>query len=408
MLTPRQVERAYRPGRIACGIVRGLYLQITPGGSKSYVLRYQLHGRERWMGLGGATEFSLSEARTRARAARQLLADKIDPLVGKKATEEAARLAAARKLNFADAARQYFDQNEGRWRNASHRDEFLRTLQAFVFPVLGKMDVAAIDTPDILRALEPIWKSKSITANRTRGRIEQVIDWAVVRGHRSSGTNPAKWKGHLDQVLPPARRLAPVVHHKAMHYRDLPGFIAALQEHNTVLARALEFLILTAARSNEALGAQWGEIDLVDKTWTVPATRMKGKREHRVPLSPTAVELLRKLPRDGGEFVFNGKRPGVPLRRTALTWLMEQLGQEGKATVHGFRSTFRDWAGETTAFPHDVCEAALAHVRGDGTVQAYARGTLFEKRRQLMGVWAKQCASPAGKAAAVVPMRRGA
>jgi integrase len=407
MLSAKKVERAKKPGRYSCGLVRGLALQVTASGAKSWVLRYQLRGDKRWLGLGSAADFSLKEARERARAARQLLADGIDPLEKKRAAEDAARLAAARKLTFREAANRYFDQNAERWR-PSHRELFLTTLKAHAFPTLGAMDVASIDTPDILRALEPIWeKSKGIiTADRTRGRIEQVLDWAVVRGHRPAGTNPARWKGHLDQVLPPPRQLAPIVHHKAMHYRDVPAFMIALRALNTVPARALEFLINVSARSNEVLGAKWSEIDFADKVWTVPAERMKGKREHRVPLSSAMIELLRKLPRDGGEFVFIGKQPGVANHRMCLTWLMMQLGQTGKATSHGFRSSFRDFAGETTAFPHDVCEAALAHVRGDKSVQAYARGDLFNKRRQLMEQWSRYCKSkPAKVAGDVVPMR---
>jgi len=406
MLSAKKVERATKPGRYPCGLVRGLLLQVTESGAKSWVLRYQLHGRERWLGLGSAADFSLKEARERARAARQLLADKIDPVEQKQAAQSAAKLAAARKLTFREAAERYFDQNAERWRNASHREQFLGTLKTHVFPTLGALDVASIDTPDVLRALEPIWKSKAVTADRTRGRIEQVIDWAVVRGHRPAGTNPAKWKGHLDQVLPPPRQLAPIVHHNAMHYRDVPAFMVALRAHNTVPARALEFLIHVAGRSNEVLGAKWGEIDFADKVWTVPAARMKAKREHRVPLSPIMIELLRKLPRDGGEYVFIGKRAGVPNHRMCLTWMLQILGQAGKATSHGFRSSFRDFAGETTAFPHDVCEAALAHVRGDKSVRAYARGDLFTKRRQLMEQWSRYCESkPAKVAGDVVPLR---
>jgi integrase len=360
------------------------------------------------MGLGSAADFTLKEARERARLQRQLLADRIDPLIGKRAAAEAARLAAARKLTFTEAAKRYFDQHAERWRNANHRDQFLSTLKAHVFPTLGAMDVSAIETADVLRALEPIWKSKAVTADRTRSRVEQVLDWCVVRGHRPSGTNPAKWKGHLDQVLPPPRQLAPIVHHKAMHYRDAPAFMAALRAHDTVSARTLEFLILTAARSNEVLTARWSEIDFVDKSWTVPAARMKGRREHRVPLSTAAIALLQKLPRDGGDLVFIGKHPGAPIHRMALTWLLQQLGQSGKSTTHGFRSSFRDWAGETTAVAPDVCEAALAHVRGDKSVQAYARGDLFTKRRQLMEQWSRFCTSPPAKVSGDVVTLRGA
>jgi integrase len=402
VLTAKQVERIKTPGRHACGLVKGLYLQVSEAGAKSWVLRYQLHHREHMLGLGSAADFTLKEARERARAARQLLADKVDPLVGKRAAAEAARIATARKLTFREAAERYFDQHAERWR-PSHRELFLTTLKAHAFPTLGTMDVNAIETADVLRALEPIWKSKTVTADRTRGRIAQVLDWAVVRGHRPPGSNPAKWEGHLDQVLPPPRQLAPIVHHNAMHYRDVPAFMAALRARDTVPARALEFLILTAARSSEVLGARWDEIDFVAKAWTAPASRMKSKREHRVPLSAAAIEVLKNLPHDG-ECIF----PGIAGRRMTLTYLMQILGQAGKASIHGFRSSFRDWAGETTAFSPDVCEAALAHIRGDKSVQAYARGDLFDKRRQLMEAWSRYCMSPPAKVSGDVVTLRGA
>ena len=283
MLTAKRVERTAKPGRYPCGLIKGLLLQVTESGAKSWILRYQLRGDERWLGLGSAADFSLKEARERARAARQLLADGIDPLERKRADEAAAKLAAARKLTFREAAQRYFDQNESKWRNANHRDQFLSTLKAHVFPVLGNIDVAAIETGDVLRAIEPLWKTKTITADRTRNRIEQVVDWAVVRGHRRPGDNPARWKNHLDQVLPAARKVAPVAHHRAMDYRDVPAFMAELRkEEITVAARALEFLTLCAARTGEVTGAKWDEINFTDKTWTVPADRMKAHREHRV------------------------------------------------------------------------------------------------------------------------------
>jgi len=408
MLTAKRVERLKKPGRYGCGLVKGLLLQITDTGAKSWVLRYELRGREHWMGLGSASVFTLKEARERARQARQLLADRIDPLAGKRAAEEAKRLQEARRLSFAEAAQQYFDQHESKWRNAHHRNQFLITLKAFVFSTLGDMDVAAIDTPDVLRALEPIWKTKSITADRTRSRIEQIIDWAIVRGHRPPGTNPARWKNHLSEVLPPPRKLAPIEHHRAMDYRQLPAFMAQLRQQDGVAARALEFLILTAARSGEVIGATWDEIDFASKTWIIPAHRMKGHREHRVPLSPAAIDLLRKLPRDGGRgLVFVARQSGNALNKMELPRVMDRLGQKGVTTVHGFRSSFRDWAGETTAFAHDICEAALAHSRGDATVQAYARGDLFTKRRALMQEWARYCLSPKATVSGdVVALRR--
>jgi integrase len=361
------------------------------------------------MGLGSAKTFNLKEARQRARAARQLLADDIDPLANKHATTQAAKLAEQRKLTFREAAQKYFDQNESKWRSAKHRDQLLGTLKAHVFGVLGDMDVALIDTPDILRALESLWKTKAITADRTRSRVEQVLDWAIVRGHRPPGTNPARWKGHLDQVLPAPRKVAPIAHHAAMDYRELPAFMTKLRQEDTVAARALEFLILTAARSGETVGAVWDEIDFGSKTWTVPASRMKGGREHRVPLSEAVLDLLKKLPReDGNPHVFIGRQPGAALSPWAMPWVMEHMGQKGVTTAHGMRSSFRDFAGETTAFAHDICEAALAHVRGDHSVRAYARGDLFDKRRKLMEAWSTFCLSPTAKVSGDVVTLRSA
>jgi integrase len=358
-------------------------------------LRYELRGKERMMGLGSVADFNLKEARERARAARQLLADRIDPLIGKRAAEQAAKLAEARKLTFREAAQKYFDQNESKWRSAKHRDQFLGTLKAHVFDVLGDVDVAVIDTPDILRAIEPLWKTKAITADRVRSRVEQVIDWAVVRGHRPPGTNAARWKNHLDQVLPAPRKVAPIAHHAAMDYRELPVFMNKLRQDDTVAARALEFLILCASRSREVTDAVWPEIDFNSKTWVISGSRMKNGKTHRVPLSDRALAILRDLPReDGNPHVFIGRQPGAALSPWAMPWVMEHMGQRGVTTIHGFRSGFRDWAGETTAFAHDICEAALAHVRGDHSVRAYARGDLFDKRAKLMAQWAAYCATP--------------
>jgi integrase len=347
-------------------------------------------------------------ARERARAARLLLVDRIDPLVGKRAAVQAAKLAAARKLTFAEAAQRYFDANEKRWRNARHRDQFLASLKAHAHPIIGDMDVAAVATPDVLRALESIWTTKSITADRVRNRIEAVIDWSVVRGYRPAGSNPARWKGHLDQVLPPARKIAPIAHHAALDFKRLPEFMVQLRQLDGVASRALEFLILCAARTGEVNGALLNEIDLDTATWTVPAQRMKAGKEHRVPLSPACIDLLNHLPRAAGNsLIFVGPGRGGGLSKTAMFDVMKRLGQAGAATTHGFRSSFRDWAGEQTAFPHDVCEAALAHTRGDQSVRAYARGDLFEKRRRLMEAWSKYLQAPPARVDAVVPLRAG-
>ncbi len=408
MLTAKKVERTKTPGRYRDGLVKGLLLQITDSGAKSWVLRYELHGRERMMGLGSVSDFNLKEARERARAARQLLADGVDPLATKQAAKAAAKLAAARKLSFKQAALQYFNHYESKWTSPSHREAFLGTLNAYAFPVLGDMDVATIDTPDIHRVLDPIWKTKSVTADRVRSRVEQVIDFAIVRGHRPPGTNPARWVGHLEHSLAAPRALAPIQHHPAMKHNALPFFMDKLRSEQGSAARALEFLILTAARSGEVRGATWDEIDLKDAAWTVPAARMKGRKEHRVPLTKPVLDLLRDLPReDGNPFVFIGNRPGEGLGRIAMPWLLGGRIGVKDVTIHGFRSTFRDWAGEKTSVPPDICEAALAHARGDKTVQAYARGDLFVKRRKLMEMWARFCASPVqakAKGDVVVPI----
>jgi integrase len=254
------------------------------------------------------------------------------------------------------------------------------------------MDVAAIAVPDVLRALEPLWKTKTITADRVRSRVESVLDWAVVRGHRSPGTNPAKWPGVLDQVLPPPRKVAPIRSFAAMPYADVPAFMRELRGDDTLSARALEFAILTAARSGEVRQAEWSEIDFEQKIWTVPAPHTKTRREHRIPLAPAVIDLLQALPREkDNAFIFVGTSAGSGLSRMAFQHLLARLGCGD--TVHGFRSSFRDWSGEVTSYPHDVCEAALAHVRGDQSVRAYARGDLFDKRRKLMDAWAEYCAT---------------
>jgi integrase len=406
-LTQHRVERNTKePGKYACGLIRGLNLQVSESGAKSWLLIYELNGRRHEMGLGSVRDFKLHEARERARLARQLLADGRDPLAEKRAAKAAAAAAQARKLTFAEAAQRWLDQNESQWRNQKHRESFLGTLRTYAFPAIGNIDVAAIEIPDVLRVLEPIWKTTTITADRVRSRIERVLDYAMVRGHRPPGINPAKWPGVLDQVLPPPRKVAPIAHHAAMDYRQVPAFMARLRQEQGPAARVLEFLILTSARTSEVTGATWDEIDLDGKVWIVPAHRMKGGREHRVPLADAAVDLLRKLPREvDNPFVFVGRR-GAGLSREAAPSVMERLGLNGKVTIHGFRSSFRDWAGETTSFAHDICEAALSHVRGDHSVRAYARGDLFLKRRKLMESWAKFCAMPPAKVGgAVVTLR---
>jgi integrase len=408
MLTAKKVERTKTPGRYRCGLVRGLYLQVSDNGAKSYVLRFERHGRERMMGLGSAADFSLKEARERARVARQLLADGVDPLDQKQASRAAAKLSAARRLTFRDAAQRYFDQNEKRWRSASHREEFLRSLEAYAYPVIGGTDVAAIEIADILHILEPVWPTKTTTADRVRARIAAVLDWCVVRGHRPPGTNPAAWKGHLDQVLPPVRKVAPVAHHPAMDYRQVPQFVAKLRQLGGVAAKALQFLILTAGRAGEIANATWYEIDFDGKTWTIPADRMKGHREHRVPLTPAALDLLRELPRDpGNPHVFIGARSGAALNKMAMTDVMTRLGQHGVITIHGFRSSFSNWAHEQTAHASHTIEISLAHQIGNETERAYRRSDMVAKRRQLLEAWSRFCMSPPAQVSGDVVTLRG-
>ena len=296
----------------------------------------------------------------------------------------------------------WFAAHEPGWRNAKHRAQWRSTLETYAFPALGELRVAAIDTALVMKTLEPIWQVKPETAGRLRGRIEAVLDWAAARNYRT-GDNPARWRGHLDKLLPARRRLARVKHHAALPSRDLPLFMVELRGQAGVSVRALEFAILTAARTGEVIGATWGEIDMSGKIWTVPAERMKGGRTHRVPLCERVLEFLGALPR-AGDYVFGGTRDHKPLSQMALLMALRRMGR-AELTVHGFRSTFRDWAAESTSFPREVAEAALAHAIPDKVEAAYRRGDLFERRRQLMEAWSRYCASAPG-AGAVVPIRQ--
>jgi integrase len=403
-LTARKVERETRPGRYHDAEVRGLYLQIGKTGGKSWLLRFERDGRERWHGLGAVDTFTLKEARERARAARQLLADGIDPIDHKKAEQAKRAAAKARLLTFREASEAYFHQHEAKWKNAKHRAQFVSTLKTYAYPVLANMAVADIDTPAVLKCVEPIWEEKTETASRVRGRIESVLDWATVRGYRA-GDNVARWKGHLDQVLPARGEIQKTNHHAALPYAEMPAFMVALRQREGVAARALEFTILCSARTNETIGACRDEISFEDKVWAVPARRMKAAKEHRVPLSDRAVELLRELPTErGNEHLFIGSQAGSGLSNMSMTAVLKRMNR-GDVTVHGFRSTFRDWASETTNFPNHVVEMALAHAIGDKVEAAYRRGDLLLKRRLLAEAWSKYCTSPP-PAGAVVPLRR--
>jgi len=372
-LSARKVASA-APGRHTDG--RGLTLLVKPTGRRTWVLRYQINGRRRDMGLGAWPEVTLAMARDRAIEARRLIAQGCDPLNEK---------AKSQKLTFREAAHALVAAKRESWRNAKHAAQWTSTLERHVLPSLGDRDVRSIETNDVLAVLNPIWTAKPETASRVRQRIEAVLDYATALGKRE-GANPARWRGHLDQVLAQPNKVRAVAHFPAMDWREVPGFMAALSECSGVGAQALAFAILTAARSGEVRGATWSEFDLEQGVWTIPPARMKAAKEHRVPLSAVAMAQLPK-PGDPEALVFPSvKDPRRPISDMTLPAVLKRLGRKD-VTVHGFRSSFRDWAGETTQFPREVIEAALAHRLKDKAEAAYARGDLFQKRRALMQEW---------------------
>jgi integrase len=359
----------------------GLYLRADPGGAKSWVFRYAIAGRQRDLGLGSAADFSLAEARDRALAARKLIADGQDPIEAKKARRRADAVASATAMTFQACAEAYIAAHQAGWRNAKHAAQWPSTLEAYVYPVLGALPVQAIDVGLVMKALEPIWHTKIETASLVRGRIESVLDWAKARGYRE-GENPARWRGHLENLLPKKTKVRRVEHHAALPYPEIADFMAELRSTDGIAVRAFEFAILTAARTGEVVGARWAEFDLVARLWTIPGPRMKAGREHRVPLSEPVLVLLTGLQREGDR-VF-------PIGKMAMAMVLRRMGRDG-LTVHGFRSTFSDWCAEQTNFPSEVRELALAHAVGNAVEAAYRRGDLFEKRRQLAEAWAHYC-----------------
>jgi integrase len=386
-LTEKRIARLMVPGRYGDGNRSGLYVQVKGPKNRSWLLRYERGGRERWMGLGSLTVFNLQEARERARKARQQIADGIDPLDARTAERAQRALEAARSITFEQAAQAYYDAHQASWKNAKHAAQFLSTLRDYAFPKIGRLSVADIDTGQVLKCIEPIWAGKTETASRVRGRIEAVLDWATVRGYRK-GDNPARWKGHLSEVLPSREKIQKVVHHAALPFADLPAFMAELKQREGIAARALEFTILTAARTGEVIGATWDEVDPEHKTWTIPAERMKAKKEHRVPLSAPALEILNALPREeGNEHAFIGPRRDG-LSNMAMASVLRRMKHDD-ITVHGMRSAFRDWAAERTNYPTEVVEQALAHTVGSKVARAYRRSDVLAKRARLMDEWAK-------------------
>lgn len=391
-LSARAVAAAKEPGLYSDGA--GLYLQVADvggnGPTKSWIFRFMLDRRSRKMGLGSLNTFSLAEARERARQARQQLADGADPIEARLTERDARRRDEAERITFKDAAVKYLTVHEAGWRNAKHRAQWRSTLETYAYPSLGTRPVKAIDAALVNAALAPIWTATPETASRVRQRIERVCTWV-----RDGMPLPAPSK---------AKR---VQHHAALPWQDMPAFMADLRGRDSISARALEFTVLTAARTGETIGATWGEIDLDGKVWTVPAARMKAHRDHRVPLADRAVEILRDLPREkDSPYVFPGGKAGSPLSNMAMLQLLK--GMRPGLTTHGFRSAFKDWSTESTNHPNIVSEAALAHTVKDAVEKAYRRGELFGKRTKLMKDWAAYCARPptAETAGNVTPLRR--
>jgi len=403
-LTALKVNRDLKPGMYPDGA--GLYLQVTGAGAKSWIYRFSLHGKAREMGLGSLSAIALADARAKAAECRRLRQEGIDPIEERKARMAQAALDAAKTTTFKEAAANYIASHRVGWRNGKHASQWENTIVTYAEPTLGRLSIQAIDTNLVLKVLQPIWKTKPETASRVRGRIEAILDWAKVRGLRQ-GENPARWRGHLDHLLPAPSKVRRVKHHAALPYAELPDFVVRLKAQQSVAARALEFTILTAARTGETIGAQWDEVNMSEKVWTVPADRMKAGREHRVPLSTSAVAILRdEHDVRTSDYIFPGGKAGKPLSNMAMTEVLRRMGR-GDVTVHGFRSTFRDWAAERTNFPSEVVEMALAHAVGDKVEAAYRRGDLFEKRRRLMAEWETFCNTPTQKVAGdtVVPFQ---
>jgi integrase len=415
-LSAVEVTKAKGPAVLHDG--GGLYLRVAAPrevrgvevpGAKSWVFRFQIDGKRRDMGLGPFPDISLAEARGKATEHRKLRHEGIDPLDAKAAQRQAQRVSDAKGRTFRECAVEFIEKNRAGWRNAKHAAQWTATLATYAYPTLGELPVAAIDAGLVVQVLDPIWAEKPETAGRVRGRIEAVLDAATVRGLRQ-GPNPAQWKGNLAHILPARGKVRKIEHHAALPIDDMPEFLTALRGRDGMAARALEFAIFTAARTGEVLGARWGEIDLDAKVWILPGDRMKAGREHRVPLSDAALEVLDKaqplaLTSDGDPDpvapVFPGLRRALPLSNMALLMALRRMGR-GDLTAHGFRSTFSDWAAERTAYPRETVEMALAHTVENKVERAYRRGDLFDKRRQLMDAWARFCeASASGEVVAL-------
>jgi len=383
----------------------GLYLQIKPGGAQSWIYRYRLNGRTRDMGLGSLVNLGLVKARDKASAARALVDDGIDPI---EHTRAQATIPAAPKRHFSptfeECSESYMADRLKRLRSEIHRHQWRQTLVDYAYPVIGQMPVNEIETNDVLAVLKPHWESKCETMARLRGRLERILARATVEGLRH-GANPATWRGHLQEALPSRSEVQPVKHFRAMDYQDVPAFMVELGQIDTVAAASLRFLILTAARTGEVIGARWNEVDWNERTWTVPAVRAKTGRSHTIPLSTGALAILREiepLRSSGDDFIFPGQKGAGQSSMTMLVLLQRRMKRA--ASVHGFRSAFRDWCGDEGDVPRDLAEASLAHVIKDATERAYRRKTAVERRRTVMQTWCDYCLPPS--TAAIVDIER--
>jgi integrase len=407
-LTHGFVASTTREGHFADG-KDGLYLQcanINGSISKSWVLRFKIAGKRREMGGGSIRNRSLAEARDWAKRMRQVILDGGDPIEQRKAKRSALRAGTLKSLTVAEACAGYISDNAKKWTSPIHARQWRQSLDDYVIPTLGQLMIADVEQAHVLNAFKPIWTTKTQTASRTLERLKLVIDWSVAHGYRLPGVNPAQWKGVLSAVLPAPSSIAAVKNHAAMPYAEVPAFASRLRSRDGSAARALEFILLTASRANEAIEARWSEIDMAKALWTVPAERMKGRKEHKVPLSGRALEILRALPRENSDVVFaSPKLAGRSVSAVAVRNLLAELAGKD-VTLHGFRSSLRDWTGDCTSFPREIAEAALAHKVGDSVEAAYRRSTAIEKRRQLMEAWAGFCAGQG--AAEVLPLTRKA
>ncbi len=372
----------------------GLYLQVSASGAASWVYRFMLNGTAQWMGLGPLHDVPLADARVAASEKRELRRAGVNPIKARNDALDASRLDAARSITFKDAAERYMAAHKAGWRNDKHADQWRNTLETYAYPGLGSLPVQGVDVALVMKVLEPIWATKTETASRVRQRIESILDWASARGYRL-GENPARWRGHIDKLLPSRSKVQKVEHYPALPYDEVGAFMADLRKQQGTAARALEFLILTTSRTAEAIGARWGEFNIGKALWTVPAERVKSERTHRVPLSSPAIKVVNAMQKerstesDGGLVFPVGKR-GRGLSNMGILALLKRMGRRD-LTVHGFRSTLRDWAAERTSYPSEAAEMALGHIVSDKVEAAYRRGDLFEKRRKMMDAWADYC-----------------